>query len=391
MIKQEFNDMKHTLYIILSACLLSLNACTSDDLIHTEENHDSEVRLMANVNSGNTTRAENDDNKTLPEGIKENFTSGDKIHFVNTYQFAPPVYNENTIFTCTGVSGEYGYKFINNNNNTDAYSWHDFKLTSLVYIFEAAYYPDLQNSTSRESSSLFSNNQVYENQSENNGQGFYNSDLLLAHNRMYISNKYDEIKLKFHHVFAMVRVIAKVGVNEYGGLPEDAIVSAKLVNIQREYKVDYTQTIQNDGLRTVTGTGDLDETGNEAMDDEVVMWKYKTTTSSSNNVKEQTYIFYAIIPVPSEPIKGFDFLHFDIKDREGIITEYRFVPNDAIPLEQSHITTLRLDFSKEGSSPLLLSAEIQPWEVATQDMELGAEDTSSEDENETEESKNENI
>lgn len=389
MTKQEFNDMKHTLYIILSACLLSLNACTSDDLINTEENHDSEVRLMANVNSGNTTRAENDDNKTLPEGIKEKFTSGDKIHFVNTYQFAPPVYKENTIFTCTGVSGEYGYKFIN--NNTDAYSWHDFKLTSLVYIFEAAYYPDLQNSTSRESSSLFSNNQVYENQSENNGQGFYNSDLLLAHNRMYISNKYDEIKLKFHHVFAMVRVIAKVGVNEYGGLPEDAIVSAKLVNIQREYKVDYTQTIQNDGLRTVTGTEDLDETGNEAMDDDVVMWKYKTTTSSSNNVKEQTYIFYAIIPVPSEPIKGFDFLHFDIKDREGKKTKYRFVPNNAIPLEQSHITTLRLDFSKEGSSPLLLSAEIQPWEVATQDMELGAEDTSSEDENETEESKNENI
>lgn len=381
--------MKHTIYIILSACLISLNACTSDDLIHTEEKHDSEVRLIATVNSENSTRAEDDENKSLPKDIKKDFKSGDKIHFVNTYQFAPPVYSENTIFTCTGESGEYGYQFTN--NNTDAYSWHDFKLTSLVYIFEAAYYPDLQNSTMREGSSLFSNNQVYEDQSVNDGQGFYNSDLLLAHNRVYISNKYDDIKLKFHHVFAMVRVIAKVGVNEYGGIPENAIQYAKLVNIQRKYKVDYTQTIQNDGLRTVTGTGDLDETGNEAMDDKVVMWKYTTTTSSSNKGKEQTYIFYAIIPVPSEQINGSDFLHFYIKDREGKITEYRFVPNSAIPLEQSHITTLRLDFSKEGSSPLLLSAEIEPWEVATQDMELGAEDTSGKDENETEESENENI
>lgn len=382
--------MKHTIYIILSACLISLNACTSDDLIHTEEKHDSEVRLIATVNSENSTRAEDDKNKSLPEGIKKDFKSGDKIHFVNTYQFAPPVYNENTIFTCTGKSGENGYEFTNG-NNTETYSWHDFKLTSLVYIFEAAYYPDLQNSNTNESSSLFSNNQVYENQSVNNGQGFYNSDLLLAHNRVYISNKYDEIKLKFHHVFAMVRVIAKVGVNEYGGIPEDAIQSAKLVNIQRKYKVDYTQTIQNDGLRTVTGTGVLDETGNEAMNDEIIMWKYKATTSSSKNGKEQTYIFYAIIPVPSEPINGFDFLHFDIKDRKGKITEYRFVPNDAIPLNQSYITTLRLDFSKEGSSPLLLSAEIEPWEVATQDMELGAEDTSGKDENETEGIENENI
>lgn len=382
--------MKHILYIILSACLISLNACTSDDLIHNEDNYDSEVRLIATVNSENSTRAEDDENKSLPEGIKTDFELGDKIHFVNTYQFETPQYDETTIFTCTGESDEYGYKFTN--DGTETYSWHDFKLTSLVYIFEAAYYPDLQKEgTTREGSSLFSNNQVYEDQSSENGKGFYNSDLLLAHNRVYISNKYDDIKLQFHHVFAMVRVIAKVGVNEYGGLPENAIQSAQLVNIQRKYKVDYTQTIQNDGLRTVTGTGDSDETGNEAMNDIVTMWKYKTTISSSNNGKEQTYIFYAIIPVPSRLINASDFLHFKIEDREGKITEYRFVPNAAIPLEQSHITTLRLDFSKEGSSPLLLSAEIEPWEVATQDMELGAEDTSSEDKNETEENENENI
>lgn len=372
--------MKHTLYIILSACLLSLNACTSDDLIHNEENNDSEVRLMATIDSGNSSRAEIDDNKTLPEGIKMNFTSGDKIHFVNTYQFEPPQYNESTVFTCTEKEGTDGYMFTSGGNDL---TWHDFKLTSLVYIFEAAYYPDWQESTTRESSSLFSENKVYSDQSSENGKGFFNSDLLLAHNRAYIKDKYKDIKLIFHHAFAMVRVIAKVGINQYGGIPQDAIQLAKLVNIQRKYRVDYTQSIQNNELRTVTGEG--------YMSDEVTMWNYKKTITNTNGQKEQTYIFYAIIPVPSGMIQGDDFLHFNIKDKDGKVSEYRFVPEDAIPLKQGYITTLKLDFSKEGSSPLLLYADIQPWKEASQDMELGPEDTPSTGESGNEESGNENM
>lgn len=364
--------MKRLKYIMWYTGLLAISACSSERIApdgETEQNID--VHLAAGISeSDNSSRS---DNNTY---IKTAFTTNDEIRLVNTVFFNTPDFtNENTIFTYAGIENNK-YKFTQSSQNdtsgnpdgtgsTDdtqpiGITWNDFSPTSFVYMFEAVYYPGNE---------LFSS--VPSDQS--NVENFKKADLLIAHHRMPLEDRYKDIELTFHHAFAMVKVEATVPTG-VGGLPKNAIQEASMINVQTAYHVDYTATIQNNGLRTVKGIEDENYPRTN-----VKMWLQSITENTAK--KTQTYTFLGIIPVPNpndpnEPIiVQDDFIHFEVKVDDKTTKTYRFVPKEnAIHLEQAHITVLKLQLGKNGVLPLLLSAEIAPWTQASAGMILDEED-----------------
>lgn len=364
--------MKRLKYIMLYIGLLAMNACSPEKIAPADEaEQNTEVRLVANISeSENGSRADTD----TPEYIKTAFTAGDEIRLANTVLFSTPDFtNQKTIFTYKGYDSQKGYEFTpgkssdtesdsdgssdttDDTDGTPSITWDDFTPTVFAYTFEAAYYPG--------GDPL---DEIPEDQNQNNGQGFKNADLLIATSRMATADKYEDIKLTFHHAFAMVRVEAIVPTG-IGGLPVDAIQEAWMMNVQTAYHIDYTSTTIDGSWRTVTGDGDRTD---------IKMW----LESKVNKNNTQTYIFLGIIPVPNpasvdEPIiEQNDFVHFKVKVDDKTTKTYRFVPEKSIGLQQAHITVLRLALNENSVLPLLLSAEITPWTQASAGMILDEED-----------------
>lgn len=332
--------MKRLKYIMLYAGLLAITACSSEEFSPDETDKDTEVCLAASVSGSEAA------SRAGESYIKTAFASGDQIRFVNTKFFGEPTFDDNTIYSYKEKGTEWD-KFIPLKENS--VTWNDFSPTSFVYMFEAIYYPG-------------NNSFDYVPTDQNSEENFKKADLLLAHHRMSLDERFQDIYLTFHHAFAMIRVEAIVPIGT-GGLPQNAIQSASLKNVQTKYKIDYTSTIQDDDLRTVTGQGSLTD---------VTMWLQSKSVNSSE--KTQTYIFLGIIPVPQQQIVGTDFVHFKVKvnNTEKI---YRFVPNSAINLSQSCVTILKLKLGTNGDLPLLLDAEIKPWTEASAGMILDEEDS----------------
>lgn len=357
--------MKRLKYIMLYIGLLAINACSSEKIAPDGETEQSiDVHLAASISeSDNNSRS---DNNTY---IKTAFTTDDEIRLVNTVFFNTPDFtNENTIFTYVGAENNK-YKFTQSGQSSTTggsddtgITWNDFSPTSFVYMFEAVYYPGNKPFT-----------KVPDNQDNNNGEGFQKADLLIAHHRMPLEDRYKDIELTFHHAFAMVRVEATVPTG-VGGLPKNAIQEASMINVQTAYHVDYTATILNNELRTVYG---IEDENNPRKD--VTMWLQSIKENTAK--KTQTYIFLGIIPAPksndpNEPeIVQNDFIRFKVKVDDTITKTYRFVPKEGtIHLKQAHITVLKLQLGKDGVLPLLLSAEITPWTQASAGMILDEED-----------------
>lgn len=352
--------MKHTIYIILSACLLALNACTSDDILPKEENTDSEVQLTAAIaGSGVGTRAEESD--LTPDCIKKRFGDGDEIRFVNTVFFNTPDFADGTIFEYAGEDPTYGSRFTKNggtsgtgDDGTVNLNWNDFRPTGFVYTFEAVYYPNNQELKF-----------VPENQNEENGKpdNFIKADLLLASNRMDLNPEDKNIKLTFRHAFAMVRVDITIPIGL--GLDADAIEEAVLQNVQTGYTVDYQSSIDSGELRGVMGEGDQKE---------VTMYKYSTNKTTTT----QDYTFVAIIPVQTY-INQDDFVRFKIKvnDEDKWYGFKRNENQQTISLVQSKITHLVLKLDNLSGTPLLISAEVKDWLNASSDMTIGEDDSTS--------------
>lgn len=336
--------MKQTIYIILSAFLLTISACSSEDIVPQKEaNMDTEVLLGVSI-AGSDTDTRVGSNEAF---FKTSFTKDDKIRFVNTQYFSTPDFtNPGSVFSYDTEKSIQEERSIFSNS---AMTWNNFKLTSFAFTFEAAYYPG---------NSPFT--EVPSDQSTQ--EAFQKADLLLAHHRTLLDDRYKEIHLKFYHVFCMVNLIIDVPVGA-GGLPNDALQWAKLKNIKRGYEVDYSHTITNDGIRSVKGELTTDNIS------EVTMWE------ESKEIKDkiQTYNYYAIIPYQEDISE--DFVHFNIKVGNTEKT-YRFKPDiGQINLRQSYITVLKLKLDNEGGIPVLLSAEIKDWDIASADMTLDEEDS----------------
>lgn len=336
--------MKRLKYIMLYAGLLAITACSSEEFSPDETDKDAEVCLAVSVSGSEVT------SRAGESYIKTAFTSRDQIRLANATFFGEPMFGDNTIYSYKEKGTEWD-KFIPLNENS--VTWNDFSPTSFVYMFEAIYYPG-------------NNPFDYVPTDQNSEENFKKADLLLAHHRMSLDERFQDIYLTFHHAFAMIRVEAIVPIGT-GGLPQNAIQSASLKNVQTKYKIDYTSTIQNDALRTVTGQGPLTD---------VTMWLQSKQVNSSD--KTQTYIFLGIIPVPEAQITGTDFVHFKVKVNNTEKT-YRFVPsgdNNSISIRQARVTILKLKLGTNGDLPLLLDAEIKPWTEASAGMILDEEDSS---------------
>lgn len=333
--------MKRLKYIMLYAGLLAITACSSEEFSPDETDKEAEVCLAASVSGSEVT------SRAGESYIKTAFTNGDQIRLANATFFGEPTFGDNTIYSYKEKGTEWDeFTPVDGNNVT----WNNFSPTSFVYMFEAIYYPG---------NKPLSNVPTV----QNSEAAFKEADLLLAHHRMSLDERFNDIYLTFYHAFAMIRVEAIVPIGA-GGLPQNAIQSASLKNVQTEYTIDYTSTIQNDGLRTVTGDGELTD---------VKMWLQSKSVNSKD--KTQTYIFLGIIPVPKEQITGTDFVHFNVKVNNMEKT-YRFVPNSSIIIRQARVTILKLKLGTNGDLPLLLDAEIKPWTEASAGMILDEEDSS---------------
>lgn len=349
--------MKQIIYSILSAFLLTVSACSSEDIVpkEKESNTDAEVQLAVAITKSDATRAEKNESF-----FKTSFTEKDEIRFVNTQYFSTPDFENSSIFSYNEeMSTEKNISIFTQKSGEPTITWNSFHLTSFAFTFEAAYYPN--------------NTYFTEVPSDQSKQAYFQSaDLLLAHHRTLLDDRYNEIHLKFHHVFCMVKLIIDVPVGA-GGLPNDALQWAKLKNIKRGYEIDYSHTIANDGLRTVKGKAP--EEANSPTD--VQMWEQSKPISN----KVQTYTYYAIIPYQEEITD--DFVHFNVKVGNTEKT-YRFKPEDKgqINLERSKITVLKLKLDKDGGIPVLLSAEIKDWDTASADMTLDEEDSTEPDNSE---------
>lgn len=338
-------------YITLFAGLSLMGACTSEEAVPGEgESENVEFRLFASrpgIGVEIDTRADDPKNTTFKEG--------DKIRFANTRYFNEPDFkDEKAIFTYAqetcDKNGNTYYKFTQTNaEEGETLNWNNFSPTTYVYTFEASYTPDGEYLE-----------EVAADQDANNGAGFWSSDLMLAHHRMLLEERYKAIYLNFRHVFVKVKVIFETPIGVLS-LPENAVQSATLQNVQRGFIVDYTTTIENDGLRTVRGDGEPET---------VKMWKSASSTRDTEHGKVQTYTFLGIIPFPSINPENTDFVRFEVKYDENTTKTYRFVPTKGnLVLEPEHIVTLKIILDEEGLK-MPINAVIEPWEDATSEMPL---------------------
>ena len=148
-----------------------------------------------------------------------------------------------------------------------------------------------------------------------------------------------------------------------GGFPSHAIQDAELVYINRGYEVDYTASIDNNGLRTVASIGNKTES--------VKMYPL-TNAEQHDDGTEESYVFCGIIP--QQPIEdNLALVHFNINTYSGAQTTggeweeakpkgYNFTPTQGnISIRQAHITVLRLGIDLDVPETILLNAEVQPW------------------------------
>ena len=267
--------------------------------------------------------------------------------------------------TTEGVNHDLGIK------------WEDIMPTSGAYVFEAACYPMTY--------------QPFDNVAtdQRTRKNFWTADLLLAHHAMPLSDIYSLVKLRFWHVFCMVRATITLdiaGENTDEGFPLNALgekgddnseiplgsaVDAPgmtLNQMQTGYEVEYAGAIQNDGCRVVKATGNRDD-----------IQMFLVSVETDEEKQQQTYVYAAIIPFQSirtdqpfvnlriNTIVGFD------ENMEKQITQlkdYVFIPDRAININQGHITDLKLKFESDNSQPILLSAKVNPWNESYTDVNL---------------------
>lgn len=242
------------------------------------------------------------------------------------------------------------------------FKWEDMIPTSGAYVFEAVCY-----------SMIFKPfTEVYTDQTTE--FKFWSADLLLAHHAMPLSDIYSLVKLRFWHVFAMVRVQVTLPVadpeDDYG-FKGDAVDKVKLNGMLTGYTVNYANAIENNGLRTVSASGDKRE--------DISMYKLSEVDNGDDT---RTYEYAAIVPV--QEIRGTENLvSLDIKTITGVeqdaggqwvqheeLKHYVFKPSSSIEMQQAHMTILQLKIDSEDSVPVLLNAEIVPWQDAYTEVTL---------------------
>lgn len=255
------------------------------------------------------------------------------------------------------------------------FDWDRIVPTSNAFIFEAACYP----------MNYEPFDAVATDQSD--VEGFWSADLLLAHTRKPLNERYELLKLKFWHVFSMIRVELKLPVaesNADSGFPEsvpgdtdgdkrETVESISLTGMYVTYNVRYAESIESNASRTVVGTSDG---GRQNISMYRLPGEDKVT--EENGRRYLNCVFAAI--VPTQQIRTQEtLLTLCINTIVGVNEDmskkieertYVFQPKTAIDMRQGHITVLKLTADEKSLNPVLLSAKVNPWSEAYTEVDL---------------------
>lgn len=314
------------------------------------------------------------------------------IRVVNTVNYSVPDFKEGEyydyIYTEEGISWDdnrpnfrplkAGTVF-GDENRVDpegGFDWDRIVPTSNAFIFEAACYPMKYEPFDA----------VATDQSD--VEGFWSADLLLAHTRKPLNERYELLKLKFWHVFSMIRVELKLPVaesNADSGFPEsvpgdtdgdkrETVESISLTGMYVTYNVRYAESIESNASRTVVGTSDG---GRQNISMYRLPGEDKVT--EENGRPYLNCVFAAIVPTQQirtqetlltlciNTIVGFDG---GMNTQKIVEKTYVFQPETAIDMRQGHITVLQLTADEKSLNPVLLSAEVNPWSEAYTEVDL---------------------
>lgn len=249
------------------------------------------------------------------------------------------------------------------------FDWDRIVPTSNAFIFEAACYP----------MKYVPFDAVATDQSD--VEGFWSADLLLAHTRKPLNERYELLKLKFWHVFSMIRIELELPVaesNADSGFPEGTdndktVKSISLTGMYVTYNVRYAESIESNASRTVVGTSDG---GRQNISMYRLPGEDKVT--EKNGRRYLNCVFAAI--VPTQQIRTQEtLLTLCINTIVGVNEDmskkiegrtYVFQPKTAIDMRQGHITVLQLTADEKSLNPVLLSAEVNPWSEAYTEVDL---------------------
>lgn len=313
------------------------------------------------------------------------------IRVVNTVNYSVPDFKEGEyydyIYTEEGISWDDNQPnfrplkagtVFGDENRVDpegGFDWDRIVPTSNAFIFEAACYP----------MKYVPFDAVATDQSD--VEGFWSADLLLAHTRKPLNERYELLKLKFWHVFSMIRVELKLPVaesNADSGFPEsvpgdtdgdkrETVESISLTGMYVTYNVRYAESIESNASRTVVGTSDG---GRQNISMYRLPGEDKVTVK--NGRRYLNCVFAAI--VPTQQIRTQEtLLTLCINTIVGVNEDmskkieertYVFQPKTAIDMRQGHITVLQLTADEKSLNPVLLSAEVNPWSEAYTEVDL---------------------
>lgn len=309
------------------------------------------------------------------------------IRVVNTVNYSVPDFKEGEyydyIYTEEGISWydnqpnfrplKAGTVF-GDENRVDpegGFDWDRIVPTSNAFIFEAACYP----------MKYVPFDAVATDQSD--VEGFWSADLLLAHTRKPLNERYELLKLKFWHVFSMIRIELELPVaesNADSGFPEGTdndktVKSISLTGMYVTYNVRYAESIESNASRTVVGTSDGGRQN-------ISMYRLPgedKVTEEKNGRRYLNCVFAAIVPTQQirtqetlltlciNTIVGFDG---GMNTQKIVEKTYVFQPKTAIDMRQGHITVLQLTADEKSLNPVLLSAEVNPWSEAYTEVDL---------------------
>lgn len=314
------------------------------------------------------------------------------IRVVNTVNYSVPDFKEGEyydyIYTEEGISWDNNQPnfrplkagtVFGDENRVDpegGFDWDRIVPTSNAFIFEAACYP----------MKYVPFDAVATDQSD--VEGFWSADLLLAHTRKPLNERYELLKLKFWHVFSMIRIELELPVaesNADSGFPEsvpgdtdgdkrETVESISLTGMYVTYNVRYAESIESNASRTVVGTSDG---GRQNISMYRLPGEDKVTVE--NGRRYLNCVFAAIVPTQQirtqetllelriNTIVGFDG---GMNTQKIVEKTYVFQPKTAIDMRQGHITVLKLTADEKSLNPVLLSAKVNPWSEAYTEVDL---------------------
>lgn len=367
-------QITYRLFLIPMMCLLA-GACTSDNALQPDTPKvDGPVSFSAQFDNsamGNNiqinTRVEPGDQQS--DYLNLHFVDGDRIRIANTLRTeqTPNFINGNYYEYVRGEEvwndGQYYVKYAFNPYNQNGFRWSDLKLNGNTYVLEAAFYPVGYDPA------FFDGNTVP--QEQNTPEILKKSDLLLSHHLKHFTEWGNEIELKFRHVFSLVYTSLTVPIYDQvtgtGFLrpnSDEDHPKGCLTKLRTHYSMNYRASISTDGIISVRADHE------KPLIDEIVMCPASYTIDEDK--QEITYNYLVIIPTQAIDYTGTLPLHrFYLKDKDGNIKRYRFIPRDTpIVLEQGKMTQISLTLPRNSTDAILVCASIAPWTQAYAELIL---------------------